>query len=99
TAYEEIPFEEEAARLRADAFTYAVGEDASTAEEILRLVRRAVADRDSPPATGRFFWGAGAAMRELRRRVLSLAPTPMPLLVAGPTATRKALLDRARTPP
>jgi len=94
TAYEEIPFEEEAARLRADAFTYAVGEDAATAEEILRLVRRAVADRESPPATGRFFWGAGAAMRELRRRVLSLAPTPMPLLVTGPTGTGKGLLVR-----
>ena len=94
TAYEEIPFEEEAARLRADAFTYAVGEDAATADEILRLVRRAVADRESPPATGRFFWGSGAAMRELRRRVLSLAPTPMPLLVTGPTGTGKGLLVR-----
>jgi len=94
TAYEEIPFEEEATRLRADAFTYAVGEDAATAEEILRLVRRAVADRESPPATGRFFWGSGSAMRELRRRILSLAPTPMPLLITGPTGTGKGLLVR-----
>ena len=33
-------------------------------------------------------------MRELRRRVLSLAPTPMPLLVTGPTGTGKNLLVR-----
>ena len=94
TAYEEIPFEQEAARLRADAFTYAVGEETANVEEILRLVRRAVADRESPPATGRFFWGTGSAMRDLRRRVLSLAPTPMPLLVTGPTGTGKNLLVR-----
>ena len=94
TAYEEIPFEQEAARLRADAFTYAVGEESANVEEILRLVRRAVADRESPPATGRFFWGTGSAMRDLRRRVLSLAPTPMPLLVTGPTGTGKNLLVR-----
>jgi len=94
TAYEEIPFEEEASRLRADAFTYAVGEESATADELVRLVRRAVADRESPLATGRFFWGAGAAMRELRRRVLSLAPTPMPLLVTGPTGTGKSMLVR-----
>ena len=94
TAYEEIPFEQEAARLRADAFTYAVGEESANVEAILRLVRRAVADRESPPATGRFFWGTGSAMRDLRRRVLSLAPTPMPLLVTGPTGTGKNLLVR-----
>jgi len=94
TAYEEIAFEEEAIRLKADAFTYAVGEEEATGEGILRLLRRALAERDAPRATGRFFWGMSAAMRELRRRVLSLAPTPMPLLITGPTGTGKNLLAR-----
>ncbi|MEP6994404.1 MAG: sigma 54-interacting transcriptional regulator [Acidobacteriota bacterium] len=94
TAYEDIPFEEEAARLRADALTYAVGEDAAAAEDVLRLLRRALAEREAPPATGRFFWGSSPAMRELRRRVLALAPTPMPLLVTGPTGTGKNILVR-----
>ena len=94
TQYEEIAFEEEAVRLKADAFTYAVGEEEATGEGILRLLRRALAEREAPRATGRFFWGTSAAMRELRRRVLSLAPTPMPLLVTGPTGTGKNLLAR-----
>jgi DNA-binding NtrC family response regulator len=33
-------------------------------------------------------------MRELRRRVAALAPTPLPLLVTGPTGTGKSLLCR-----
>ena len=94
TAYEEIPFEEEAARLKADAFTYAIGEETATGENVLGLLRRALAERDAPPATGHFFWGSSPAMRELRRRVLSLAPTPMPLLVTGPTGTGKNHLVR-----
>ncbi len=94
TAYEEIPFEEAALALRADAFTYAVGEDEASAEGIVRTLRRILAESDSPPKTGRFFWGSSTAMRELRRRVSALAPTPMPLLVTGPTGTGKSLLAR-----
>lgn len=94
TAHEEIPFEEEAVKLRADAFTYAVGEDETTAAGLVRLVRRVLAERDAPAATGRFLWGRSAAMRELRRRVAALAPTPMPLLVTGPTGTGKNFLVR-----
>ena len=33
-------------------------------------------------------------MRELRRKVSALAPTPMPLLITGPTGTGKSLLVR-----
>src|SRR6185436_12225545 len=40
TAYAEIPFEEEALKLRADAFTYAVGEEESSGEGLLKLIRR-----------------------------------------------------------
>jgi DNA-binding NtrC family response regulator len=94
TAYAEIPFEEEALRLKADAFTYAVGEEESSGEDLVRLVRRVIAEREAPPATGKFFWGKSPAMRELRRRVQSLAPTPLPLLVTGPTGTGKNLLVR-----
>jgi DNA-binding NtrC family response regulator len=94
TAYTDIPFEEEALRLRADAFTYAVGEEESTGEGLLRLVRRVLDEREAPLATGKFFWGRTLAMRELRRRVQSLAPTPLPLLVTGPTGTGKNLLVR-----
>jgi DNA-binding NtrC family response regulator len=93
TAYAEVPFEEEALALKADAFTYAVSEDAG-AEDLAAQLRRILAERDAPPRTGRFFWGRTAAMRELRRRVAALAPTPMPLLVAGPTGTGKNLLVR-----
>lgn len=94
TAYTEIPFEEEALRLRADAFTYAIGEEETSGEGLLKLVRRVLEEREAPPATGKFFWGKSAAMRELRRRVQSLAPTPLPLLVTGPTGTGKNLLVR-----
>ncbi|HEX7615088.1 MAG TPA: response regulator, partial [Thermoanaerobaculia bacterium] len=68
TAHEEIPFEDEARRLRADAFTYTVGEDEATGEGLVRLVRRVLDERESPLSTGRFFWGRSAAMRDLRRR-------------------------------
>ena len=95
TANEEIEFEEDEIRLRADAFTWAVaaGEEAGAAS-VARLLRRALEERRAPPATGRFFWGSSAAMRELRRRVAALAPTPMPLLVTGPTGSGKNLLVR-----
>ena len=94
TAYEDIAFEEEALRLRADAFTYATPEEESTGAGIIAAVRRILAERDVPPRTGRFFWGSSLAMRELRRKVSALAPTPMPLLVTGPTGTGKSLLVR-----
>ncbi len=94
TAHEEIPFEDEARKLRADAFTYSVGEDETTGEDLVRLVRRVLAERDAPLSTGRFYWGRGTAMRELRRRIASLAPTPMPLLVTGATGTGKNFLVR-----
>ena len=94
TAHEEIPFEDEARRLRADAFTYTVGEDETTGEGLVRLVRRVLAERDAPLSTGRFFWGRSAPMRELRRRIASLAPTPLPLLVTGPTGSGKNFLVR-----
>ena len=94
TAYEDIAFEEAALTLRADAFTYAVGEDESSADGIGRALRRILDERESPPRTGRFYWGASAAMRELRRKVSALAPTPMPLLITGPTGTGKSLLAR-----
>ena len=92
TAHEEIPFEDEARRLRADAFTYTVGEDEATGEGLVRLVRRVLAERESPLSTGRFFWGRSAAMRDLRRRIASLAPTPLPLLLTGPTGSGKNFL-------
>ena len=94
TAYEEIAFEEDAILLRADAFTYAVGEDEASADGVARALRRLLEERDSSPRTGRFFWGRSAAMRELRRKVSALAPTPMPLLITGPTGTGKTLLAR-----
>lgn len=94
TAYEEIAFEEEALRLRADAFTYATPDEESSGAGIVAALRRILAERDVPPRTGRFFWGSSLAMRELRRKVSALAPTPMPLLVTGPTGTGKSLLVR-----
>jgi DNA-binding NtrC family response regulator len=94
TAHEDIPFEDEARRLRADAFTYTVGEDETTGEGLVRVVRRVLAERDAPLSTGRFFWGRGPVMRELRRRIASLAPTPLPLLVTGPTGSGKNFLVR-----
>lgn len=94
TAYEDIAFEEEALRLRADAFTYATPGEESAGAGMVAALRRILAERDVPPRTGRFFWGSSLAMRELRRKVSALAPTPMPLLITGPTGTGKSLLVR-----
>jgi len=94
TAYEDIPFEEDALALRADAFTYATESDETTGAGIVGALRRVLAERDVPARTGRFFWGRSPAMRDLRRKVAALAPTPMPLLVTGPTGTGKSLLCR-----
>ncbi len=95
TAYEEIPFEQEALELKADAFTYAAAEEESGSGHLLvSRLRRILEERAAPQRTGRFFWGTSAAMRELRRKVSALAPTPMPLLVTGPTGTGKSLLVR-----
>lgn len=94
TAYEDIEFEEAALTLRADAFTYAIGEDEASSEGVVRALRRLLEERDAPSRTGRFYWGSSAAMRELRRKVSALAPTPMPLLITGPTGTGKSLLAR-----
>lgn len=92
TAHEDIPFEDEARRLNADAFTYTADEGAATGEGLARLVRRVLREREAPLTTGRFFWGKSAAMRDLRRRVAALAPTALPLLVTGPTGTGKNFL-------
>jgi DNA-binding NtrC family response regulator len=95
TAYEEIPFEQEALELKADAFTYAAAEEESgSGLLLLGRLRRILEERSAPQRTGRFFWGTSPAMRELRRKVSALAPTPMPLLVTGPTGTGKNLLVR-----
>jgi DNA-binding NtrC family response regulator len=94
TAHEEIAFEEDALRLRADAFTYTVGDDETTGEGLARLVRRVLAERHQPLSTGRFFWGRTPGLRELRRRIGALAPTPLPLLLTGPTGSGKNHLVR-----
>ena len=94
TAHEEIPFEEDALRLRADAFTYTVGDEETTGEGLARLVTRILAERHQPLSTGRFFWGRTPALRELRRRIAALAPTPLPLLLTGPTGSGKNHLVR-----
>ena len=92
TAYQDIPFEEEALALKADAFTYAAEEE--TGAGLVALLRRILDERSAPQRTGRFFWGVSPAMRELRRKVAALSPTPMPLLITGPTGTGKSLLVR-----
>jgi DNA-binding NtrC family response regulator len=94
TAREEIPFEEEALRLNADEFTYTLEDEAFSADTLVASIRRVLSGAEAPPVTGRFFWGRSSGMRERRRRVFSLAPTPLPLLITGPTGTGKSLLAR-----
>ena len=94
TAHEEIPFEDDALRLRADAFTYAVGDAETSGEGLARLVGRVLAERHQPLSTGRFFWGRTPGLREIRRRIAALAPTPLPLLLTGPTGSGKNHLVR-----
>ena len=57
TAHEDIPFEDEARRLRADAFTYTVGEDETTGEGLVRVVRRVLAERDAAALDGPLLLG------------------------------------------
>ena len=94
TAVEDLPFEDEALRLRADGFAYAVGPEEASAEGILSALRRVLGAPDEALRTGRFYWGKSPVMRELRRRIAALAPTPMPLLVLGETGSGKNLLVR-----
>jgi len=93
TAYAEIPYEEEAVRLRADALVSAVPEEASGAA-LVRHVRAILDEAKAPLRTGAFLWGRGVRMRELRRKVAALAPTPLPVLLLGETGTGKNLLAR-----
>jgi DNA-binding NtrC family response regulator len=97
TAHEDIPFEDEARRLNADAFTYTADEGAATGEGLARLVRRVLREREAPLTTGRFFWGKSAAMRDLRRRVAALAPT-VAALVTGPRAPANFLVKEVLHP-
>ena len=51
------------------------GESGRISEE--SPIGRVLLEREAPRRTGRFFWGVTPAMRELRRKVAALAPTPM----------------------
>gem|GEM_PF-1108105 len=78
--------------LAADEFVSLAGEAAFDARALSLLVERVLARRRESPEAGGYTWGKTAAMAKLRRDVLALARTSLPMLVLGETGTGKSAL-------
>ena len=78
--------------LAADEFVALAGEAAFDARALSLLVERVLARRRESPEAGGYTWGKTTAMAKLRRDVLALARTSLPMLVLGGTGTGKSAL-------
>ena len=99
TSEEELAFEDAAEALAVDELATLAGEAALDARALSLLVERVLARRREIPEGGAYTWGKSAAMARLRRDVLALARTSLPILVLGETGTGKsALAERVLHP-
>ena len=78
--------------LSADEFVALAGEATFDARALSLLVERVLARRRESPEAGGYTWGSSAAMAKLRRDVLALARTSLPMLLLGETGTGKSAL-------
>lgn len=92
TSEEELAYEEAAAALAVDEYVTLAGADAFDARALGLLVERVLARRPRALAAGQFRWGASPAMARLRRDVLVLARTSLPMLLLGESGTGKSAL-------
>ena len=91
TSKEDLASDREHA-LAADEFVALAGEAAFDARALSLLVERVLARRRESPEAGGYTWGKTTAMAKLRRDVLALARTSLPMLVLGETGTGKSAL-------
>jgi two-component system nitrogen regulation response regulator GlnG len=96
TSRDDLPLEADAERLRAQDYTYLLDDDYLDAralklqiDGILARRERQLAAADEP-----FYWGSGAAMLGLRRRLSILARGRLPVIIQGATGTGKSLVAR-----
>lgn len=85
-----LDYADAADRLFADEYVTLAGRDAFDAQALALLLERALPSTEDA-ATG-YVWGDSAKMKRLRRDVLALAATSLPLLLLGETGTGKTRL-------
>ena len=85
-----LDYADAADRLAADEYVTLPGRDAFDARALALLLERALPPAEDT-ATG-YVWGDGSKMARLRRDVLALAATSLPLLLLGETGTGKTRL-------
>jgi len=96
TSRDDLPIEADAERLQAEDYTYLLADDYLDARSLKLQIDAILARRERPAATDDepFFWGATAAMSNLRRRLSILARGRLPIIIQGATGTGKSLVAR-----
>jgi DNA-binding NtrC family response regulator len=92
TSEEELAYEEAAAALAVDEYVTLAGADAFDARALGLLVERVLARRPRAAEPGSYHWGQSPSMARLRRDVLVLARTSLPILLLGESGTGKSAL-------
>ena len=92
TSEAELAYEEAAAALAVDEYVTLAGADAFDARALGLLVERVLARRPHAIDRGQYRWGGSAGMARLRRDVLVLARTSLPILLLGESGTGKSAL-------
>jgi DNA-binding NtrC family response regulator len=92
TSEEELAYEEAAAALAVDEYVTLAGADAFDARALGLLVERVLARRPRAAEAGSYLWGKSPSMARLRRDVLVLARTSLPILLLGESGTGKSAL-------
>jgi DNA-binding NtrC family response regulator len=92
TSKEELALEDVAELIDGDEFVTLAGADTFDARAIGLLIERVVGAHREPPASAGYLWGRSTGMARLRRDVLALAPTSLPILLLGETGSGKSAL-------
>jgi len=75
----------------ADPLLHFCANDVLDSRSLAAEIKQALASSEAAQEGG-VFWGKGRAMRELRRSIVMLARSPLPMLIEGETGTGKSFL-------